>query len=72
MRKLLRNSCLGTLSLLLASALVWAQATAQLDGRVTDESEAVLPGVTVMVTQTNTGLTRTVVNRTGFVGGLIP
>ena len=39
----------------------WAQATAQLNGRVTDESGAVLPGVTVTVTQTDTGFTRTVV-----------
>jgi hypothetical protein len=35
--------------------------TAQLDGRVTDESAAVLPGATVTVTQTDTGFTRTVV-----------
>jgi len=39
----------------------WAQATAQLNGRVTDESGAVLPGVTVTATQTDTGFTRTVV-----------
>jgi hypothetical protein len=40
----------------------WAQlATAELNGRVTDESGAVLPGATVTVTQTATGLVRTVV-----------
>ena len=33
-------------------------ATAELNGRVTDESGAVLPGVTVTVTQTATGFTR--------------
>jgi len=34
--------------------------TAQLSGRITDESGAVLPGVTVTATQTDTGLTRSV------------
>ena len=47
--------------LLLTSAPAWAQATAELAGRVTDESDAVLPGVTVTATQTDTGFTRTVV-----------
>ena len=48
---------------LLATAVspAWAQATAQLNGRVTDESGAVLPGVTVTATQTDTGFTRSVV-----------
>ena len=32
------------LSLLLTSGIAWAQATAELAGRVTDESGAVLPG----------------------------
>jgi len=49
------------LFLLLTSPLARAQATAQLSGRVTDESGAVLPGVTVTMTQTATGLTRNVV-----------
>ena len=48
-------------SLLLTSAPAWAQATAQLSGTVRDESAAVLPGVTVTATQTDTGFTRTVV-----------
>ena len=40
----------------------WAQlATAQMNGRVTDESGAVLPGVTITATQIDTGATRTVV-----------
>ena len=50
-----------SLTLLLMSDLAWAQATAQLNGRVSDESGAVLPGVTVTATQTDTGFTRTVV-----------
>jgi hypothetical protein len=45
----------------LAITPAWAQATAQLSGTVTDESGAVLPGVTVTMTQTDTGFTRTVV-----------
>src|SRR5689334_21058339 len=45
----------------LSSASLWAQATAQLDGRVTDESGAVLPGVTVTATQTDTTFMRSVV-----------
>ena len=46
----------------LITAPAWAQlATAELNGRVTDSSGAVLPGVTVTATQTATGLVRTVV-----------
>ncbi len=37
---------------------VWAQATAQVAGSVRDQSGAVLPGVEVTVTQTETGVTR--------------
>ena len=50
----------------LACITVWAQSTAQVSGTVTDPSGAVLPGVDVTVTQTDTGLTRSVVtNETG-------
>jgi hypothetical protein len=45
---------------LLTGGVAWGQGTAELTGRVTDGSGAVLPGVTVTVTQTNTGFTRTV------------
>ena len=46
----------------LTTAPAWAQqATAELNGRVTDSSGAVLPGVTVTATQTATGLVRTAV-----------
>ena len=62
MKCVLRNLSIGVLTLLLTSAAAEAQqATAQLGGRVTDSSAAVLPGVTVTATQTDTGLTRTVV-----------
>jgi hypothetical protein len=53
------------LSLLLMSGVAWAQGTAQLNGKVTDESGAVLPGVTVTATQTDTGAVRTAVTDAG-------
>jgi hypothetical protein len=60
MRTLLRAVSLLAL-VLLTHTTARAQATAQLTGTVRDESGAVLPGVTVTVTQTDTGFTRTVV-----------
>jgi len=60
MKRLLRAFCLVTCSLLLSSTVAFAQlSTAQLSGRVTDESGAVLPGVTITATQTDTGFVRT-------------
>jgi hypothetical protein len=45
---------------------IWAQATAQIAGTVKDQTGAVLPGVEVTVTQTDTGIARTAVtNETG-------
>src|SRR5437867_3442977 len=45
---------------------LWAQATAQISGRVQDTTGAVLPGVEVTATQTGTGIARTAVtNETG-------
>ena len=43
-----------------AAAATAQLSTAELNGRVTDSSEAVLPGVSVTATQTATGLMRTV------------
>src|SRR2546427_3843158 len=44
----------------------WAQATAQISGTVRDPSAAVLPGVELTATQTETGLVRkTISNETG-------
>ena len=57
----LRSVAGSPLIFLLAAGVAWAQATAQLAGTVRDESGAVLPGVTVTVTQTDTGFTRSVV-----------
>jgi hypothetical protein len=61
MRGFPRQSWIAGLIVALTSAAAWAQATAQLSGIVRDESGAVLPGVTVTATQTDTGFTRTVV-----------
>jgi hypothetical protein len=45
---------------------VWAQATAQISGTIKDQSGAVLPGVEVIATQTDTGIVRnTITNETG-------
>ena len=50
----------------LACGVVWAQNTAQISGTVRDQSAAVLPGVEVTVTQTDTGIPRTTItNETG-------
>jgi hypothetical protein len=61
MNQLSLRALLGVFILLVGASLASAQATAQMNGRVTDESGGVLPGVTVTVTQTDTGFTRTVV-----------
>jgi len=59
MTRFLRSVGIGGFVLFLGSSSAHAQATAQLTGRVTDASDAVLPGVAVTATQTDTGLTRT-------------
>ena len=65
-RQIWMNLWMCFLVLCLASTAVWAQSTAQISGRVSDQSGAVLPGVEVTATQADTGLTRTVVtNETG-------
>jgi hypothetical protein len=57
---------LGFLALLLVSPSAWAQATAQINGSVADSSGAVLPGVTIVAIQTDTGFRREgVTNDTG-------
>src|SRR5713101_565312 len=56
----------GYLLSAMTCAVVWAQSTAQISGTVSDPSGAVLPGVEVTLTQTDTGLKRTVLtNETG-------
>jgi carboxypeptidase family protein len=62
MKQSSRRFTFVALLLLTTGADAWAQlATAQINGRVTDGSGAVLPGVTVTATQTDTGAARTVV-----------
>src|ERR1051326_1573217 len=47
-------------------ASLWAQATAEISGSVKDSSNAVLPGVQLTATQTDTGISRTAItNETG-------
>ena len=48
--RMLGRVLFGAAALVLSAAVVFAQATAQLNGRVTDESGAVLAGVTVTAT----------------------
>jgi hypothetical protein len=60
---------------LLSSALAFAQASSTISGRVLDQGDAVLPGVTVTVTNQATGVVRsTVTNEEGvyFMPGLDP
>ena len=52
----------GLVMVFLSVTGAWAQATAQISGTVKDSSSAVLPGVDVTVTQTDTGLKRSVVS----------
>ncbi len=52
--------CVALIFFLTIAAASAQMATAELNGRVTDSSGAVLPGVTVTATQTATGLVRTV------------
>ena len=55
------RTLLAFLLLLLVATNAWAQATAQINGTVADASGAVLPGVTVIAIQTDTGFRREVV-----------
>src|SRR4026207_449902 len=66
MRRIVFVIFAASLMLVLSCAQIWAQATAQISGTVRDQSGAVLPGVEVTATQTDTGIARSVVtNETG-------
>ena len=52
------------LILLVTATVAWAQATAQINGTVADESGGILPGATVTAIQTDTGARREVVTET--------
>jgi len=59
MERFLRFVSVGVVSFILTTGIASGQlSTAQLSGRVTDESGAILPGATVTVTQTDTGFGR--------------
>ena len=45
----------------MACAVVWAQATAQINGTVQDQTGAVLAGVEIIAAQTDTGISRSVI-----------
>ena len=67
MRLLATVLIVGCILYLMTPTAIRAQATAQISGTVRDASGAVLPGVQVTATQTDTGIVRmTVTNETGF------
>src|SRR5437899_8645908 len=58
--RILRLSVVGLLVSTSSCCFVWAQATAQLTGIVTDQAGTALPGASIKVTQTDTGMTQSV------------
>jgi len=66
MKRVLLNIFVGMFVTVLTCGNIFAQATAQISGAARDQSGAVLPGVEITATQTDTGITRTAVtNETG-------
>ena len=66
MKRILFCLFVGFVVSFLGSAPVWAQATGQINGTAKDQSGAVLPGVDITATQTETGVARTTItNETG-------
>jgi hypothetical protein len=61
MRRNLSAVVMGLVVAALSCSSIWAQATAQINGAVKDQTGAVLPGVEITVTQTETGATRTTI-----------
>src|SRR5688572_24059053 len=61
MQRLQRAFCAVVLGLAMTAPAFAQLSTARLDGRVTDTSGGVLPGVTVTLTQTETGAVRNAV-----------
>ena len=67
MQTILVRSLIALLISAMMCGAAWAQATAHVSGAVQDESGAVLPGVEVTATQTQTGISRmTVSNEIGI------
>jgi hypothetical protein len=74
-RRVAERVGLVTCVVLLMTGVAFAQATSTFNGRVLDQGDAVLPGVTVTATNVNTGVVRTTVsNAEGvyFMPGLDP
>jgi hypothetical protein len=66
MKRIFVATWIGLFILSVGCAMLWGQATAQISGTARDQSGAVLPGVEITVTQTDTGITRSAVsNETG-------
>ena len=66
MKRNLMKLCIVFLFAAIYYVNAWAQATAEMSGTVRDQSGAVLPGVEVTATQTDTGVVRsTITNETG-------
>src|SRR5437773_10472499 len=66
MRRILFALLVVVLGAVVICSNAWAQATAQITGTVKDQSGAVLPGVEITATQTETAVARTTVtNETG-------
>ena len=61
MRRFATMMFLGLVVAAWSSPAAWSQARAQISGAVKDQSGAVLPGVEVTVTQTETGVSRNVI-----------
>ncbi|PYS00813.1 MAG: hypothetical protein DMG16_14590, partial [Acidobacteria bacterium] len=66
-KRILTFGVLPFLVIVITTASAWAQATAQISGSVRDQSAAVLPGVEITATQTDTGVSRmTITNEAGL------
>ena len=59
--RVLHGFCLVAAAMLLIAASATAQSTSTFTGRVVDQGDAVLPGVTITATNTSTGVARTAV-----------
>ena len=66
MKRVFLVLCAAFVICVITIGTLWAQATGQIGGAVKDQSGAVLPGVEITATQTETGIARsTVTNETG-------
>src|SRR5579862_9975887 len=67
MKRILMASVISVCLSAICCGNLWSQATAQISGSVQDQSGAVLPGVEITATQTETGVSRmTISNEAGL------